>query len=136
MSLGAQAWAKPSAKDTKVNAYVDLINAWSNHVFEHRDDYAKWVADMKTGPTCKERNISSMGGIGDSAKDDFKAYRKAIAKAPKLEADEAAVEMVSALEELFKVQNEAAEYYRGKYRQDGCKRGKELHPLLVTAWNK
>jgi hypothetical protein len=137
LGLASHAWAKPSAKDVKVNAYVEIINAWSNHVYDNRDRYAKWVADMQAGPTCKERDISSPSSIGESARDDFKAYRKAIAKAPKLEADEAALQMVTALEELMKPVSEASVYYHGnKYRQDGCKRGKELHPIILAGWSK
>jgi hypothetical protein len=129
--------AKPTPKDAKVNAYVEIINSWSNYVFENRARYAGWVADMKAGPTCKELHISAPSAVGDSAPETYKGYRKALGKKPKLDADDAALQMVTALEEMIKPVSDASEYYHGHaHLEDGCKRGKELHPVLLAAWAK
>jgi hypothetical protein len=127
----------PTPKEQKINAYVQIINGESGHVFETRKNYTAWVASMKTGPTCKETNLRGPGSVGDSAPERWKKYRAALAKKPKLEADQAALEMVDALEALHKPQNEASEYYyKNLHTKDNCKKGQELHPLLVAGWTK
>jgi len=131
------AHAKPSATDVKVNGYVEIINTWSEYVYKNRDRYAKAVADMKTGPTCKERDVPSLGGVGDDAPNEYKQLRKAINKTPKLDADAAALAMVTALEDMLKPTKDADTYYSSrKYKDDNCKHGQELHPVLVQAWDK
>jgi hypothetical protein len=127
----------PAGKDAKISTYVQIINTESNHVFDSRRHYAGWVSSMKTGPTCKERGLRGPGSFGDSAPERFKKYRTALGKRPKLDADKAALQMVEALEELRTPQNEAAEYYyKNLHLKDDCKKGQELHPLLVQAWAK
>jgi hypothetical protein len=113
-----------------------MLNDESNFVFDNQADYAKWV-DMKAGPTCKETNLRQPGMVGESAPDRYAHYRKELTKKPKLDADDAAMQMVEALEQLRQPVNEAADYYyTRKFNQDGCKRGKELHPVLVAGWAK
>lgn len=137
VAMTSEAAAKPSDKDLKVNTYVQIINDWSNYVYDNRSRHAKWVSDMNTGPTCKERGISGPSGVGDDAAQTYQAFRKAMKKGPKLDADEAALQMVTALEELIKPVKEATDYFdRAKYKSDDCKRGKELHTILVATWNK
>ncbi|HMA91066.1 MAG TPA: DUF3829 domain-containing protein [Polyangiaceae bacterium] len=137
MALSSSALAKPSAKDEKVNTYVQLLNSWSNYVYDNSARYAKWVNDMNAGPTCKERGVAAPSAVGDSAPATYQGLRKALKKTPKLEADEPALQMVTALEELIKPVKEASDYYsRHKYLEDGCKRGVELHPSLVAGWTK
>jgi hypothetical protein len=129
------AWAKPSPTDLKVNSYVDILNSWSEYVYKTRNSYTESIASMKTGPTCKERNTIYMGQVGDSAPDDYKQFRKAIAKTPKLDADAAALAMVTALEEMMKTIKDADAYYASKPKDD-CKHGQELHPVLLQEWDK
>src|SRR5262249_40695510 len=74
--------AKPSAKDAKVNIYVEILNAESKFVFDTRSNYAKWV-DMKAGPTCQEIALRGPGSVGDSAPERYAHYRKELAKKPK-----------------------------------------------------
>jgi hypothetical protein len=127
---------KPTPKDLKVGTYVEIINAWSNYVFDNQARYAGWV-DMKAGPTCKETKMSPPSAVGDSAPDDYKAFKKALAKKPKLEADDAAIQMVTTLEEMMKPIKDASDYYHGReHREDGCKKGKELHSVLVGLFAK
>jgi hypothetical protein len=135
-TFAVDANAKPTAKEAKVNIYVEILNAESKFIFDTRSSYAKWV-DMKTGPTCQEIGLRGPGSIGDSAPERYAHYRKELAKKPKLDADDAAVQMVEALEQLREPTNEASDYYfKRKFRDDGCKRGKELHPMLLAGWQK
>jgi hypothetical protein len=128
--------AKPSAKEAKVDIYIEMLNSEANFVFDNRATYAKWV-DMKAGPTCNEIGLRQPSQVGDSAPDRYAHYRKELAKKPKLDADDAAIQMVEALEQLRAPINEASDYYfNHKYRQDACKRGKELHPMLLAGWQK
>lgn len=135
LALASHAAAKPDAKQAKINTYVEILNTWSPAVFKARDGYATW-ANLDTGPTCKERNIRPIGGFGTSAPATFAGYAKAAKKAPKLEVDAAVVRMLDALTALVEPTNEAAKYYARGYREDGCKRGQELHPLLVAGWKQ
>lgn len=137
LTLSVATEAKPNPKDEKVNTYIQLLNSWSSYIYDNSSRYAKWVADINAGPTCKERNLSAPSAVGDSAPATYQGLRKALKKAPKLDADEPALQMVTALEELIKPVKEASDYYSGhKYLQDGCKRGTELHPILLAGWNK
>src|SRR5579859_8133900 len=125
----------PTPKDVKIGVYVEMINGESNFVFDNEAGYEKWVADPSTGPTCKE--VGLRGPSSPTAADRYAHYSRELAKAPKLEVDAAAVQMVEALEQLHAPVQEASDYYfSGKYNQDGCKRGKELHPLLMAGWAK
>ena len=124
--------AKQTPKEAKVGVYIDMINSESNHLLENYEGYVHRVKDLEKGPTCKELGpqqwISSMG---PSAPDRVLAYRKGLAKLPKLEVDAAATQMVDALDALYKPVAEASDYYfMSKFNKDNCKRGDELHPLL------
>jgi hypothetical protein len=128
--------AKPDAKQTKVNVYVDMLNNWSSYVYKSRGQYGDTV-DMAAGPTCKERNLRGPSSIGPTAKKTFAAYQKALAKKPKLPVDAAAKEMAAVLIELWEPSNEASEYYfKRKFKDDDCKRGQELHGQLVALWER
>ena len=131
------AGAKVSPKEAKVDVYIGIINEESNRLFENFDNYAGHVKDLKKGPTCEETGsqqwLSSMG----NASERIAAYRKGLAKGQKLEGDAAAKDLVDALDALYKPNDEASTYYfERKFKSDGCKRGKELHPILMAAWTK
>jgi hypothetical protein len=128
---------KSSPQEAKVAVYIQIINDESNHLLGNYDGYTKRVKDLKKGPTCQEPGsqswLSSMGTVSERVA----TYRKGLAKQPKLEVDGAAKDMVDALEALEKPVAEASEYYfSSKYNQDHCKRGLELHPILMANWTK
>jgi hypothetical protein len=127
----------PTPKEAKVNTIIAMINSESNFVYKNYSGYTK-VINAKTGPTCKELDLQRMiGGMGDSAPDRYKGYRKAFAKAPKLEVDAQVLDMLSAVEALYKPGNEASEYYfKREFTKDNCKRGIELHKDLIANWTK
>jgi len=137
--LASAAGNKPSAKEQKVSVYIDIVNSESKYVFQAYSGYTKLLADPKKGPTCNEIDVQrlSPGAMGDSAPDRYKGWRKAIAKGPKLDPDAFASEMLDALEALYAPGNEASKYYfENKYKKDSCKRGQELHPVLMANWTR
>jgi len=133
--VASPAFAKPDAKQAKINVLVDVLNAWSGYVYDNSSSYTK-VVDPTKGPTCKESNLRGPSAIGDTAlKTTFPAYKKALAKAPKLAIDAAAMKMVDTLIALSAPTNEASEYYyKRKFKDDDCKRGQELHVQLLPLW--
>jgi hypothetical protein len=131
----APAHAKPDAKQAKINVYVDVLNQWSSYVYKQRDDYAAWV-DLAKGPDCKSTKARGPSAIGDTAKTStFPGYLKALKKGPKLPVDAAAVTMVTTLQALWQPSFDASEYYyKRQWKDDDCKRGRELHTQLVELW--
>jgi hypothetical protein len=131
----APAHAKPDAKQAKINVYVDVLNQWSSYVYKQRDDYAAWV-DLAKGPDCKSTKARGPSAIGDTAKTTtFPGYLKALKKGPKLPVDAAAVTMVTTLQALWQPSFDASEYYyKRQWKDDDCKRGRELHTQLVELW--
>ena len=125
---------QPDLRQVKVNVYVDLLNTWSPAIRGARKQYANWVTSLETGPTCKERGIRPFGSFGDTMVKNLETAAAAIAKKPALPADAAATKMVDASRALVEPTREADTYYARGYREDGCKRGQELHPLLVAGW--
>ncbi len=131
----APAQAKPDPKQAKINVYVDILNQWSSYVYKQRDDYAGWV-DPAKGPDCKASKARGPSAIGDTAKKTtFPGYLKALKKGPKLPVDAAAVAMVTTLQALWQPSFDASEYYyKRQWKDDDCKRGRELHTQLVELW--
>ncbi|MEO8903585.1 MAG: DUF3829 domain-containing protein [Polyangiaceae bacterium] len=105
---------------------------------ENYQGYVKRVKDLDKGPTCKELGPQSwLSSMGPSAPERVAAYRKGLSKQPKLEVDAAALRMVDALDQLYKPVAEASDYYfLSKFNKDACKRGDELHPLLMAGWTQ
>ncbi len=125
---------KPDARQAKVNVYVDLLNASSPAIRGAHKQYTGWVTSLDTGPTCKETGIRPLGSIGGVMVKKLEAAGPEIAKKPALPVDAAVTKMVAALRGLVEPTNEAGTYYSSAYRKDGCKRGRELHPMLVAGW--
>lgn len=122
------------AKQDKINTYIDMINKWSRYVQSTRASYTAW-ADPERGPTCQERGLRPPGSIGTSAPKTFADYQKAFKKKPALPVDAAANRMAAALTALIAPTNEASDYYSKRtFKDDDCKRGQELHALLMDGW--
>jgi hypothetical protein len=130
------------APDPKVNAKVNHIILLMNHetgpLMEARDGWLQEVRDPAAGPTCKEQNLNAGPGFGSDAQTKFAEYRKQFHAKPKLEVDEAVLQMVDALEQLQKTTDETNEVlaYRNKNKPDRCAKLKQLHPLLMAGWQK
>lgn len=118
----------------KSNAVVELLNT-SLRASESWRRYLSW-ADVKRGPTGKERIIYGLYSVSDSsAKDAIEKARLGAGGEPAIPAlDGATKELADAFEALFPVMNEAEAYYERKdYLYDKMKGGKELHAKLVPA---
>jgi len=129
----------PDAKtETKVNHIIMLMNNETGPLLEARDGWLHEVRDPAAGPTCKEQNLNAGPGFGSDPQTKFAEYRKQFHAKPKLEVDEAALQMVDALEQLQKTTDEANEVlaYRNKNKPDRCAKLKQLHPLLMAGWQK
>jgi hypothetical protein len=129
---------KQTPKEAKGGVYISMINSESNHLLDNYERYVRRVKDLEKGPTCKEVGAQQwLSSMGPSAPDRVAAYRKGLAKQPKLEVDAAALQMVDALDALYKPVGEASDYYfMSKFNKDNCKRGDELHPILMSGWTK
>jgi len=138
-ALPAHAADKPDAKAAKIGLYIHMINAWVNQVGEHESSFFQ-VVDKKTGITCKEPNIRMLqvAPIARPGEDltvkDLPKFRAALKKAPKLDTDAAAAQMIDAVALIFAVDNNY--FYDSKYLGDDCKRGKEIHAMLLETWPK
>lgn len=135
--LPLPASAKGDKGQAKIGVYVQILNQWSSYVFKNRSNYAAWVADYQTGPTCAERGIRGPSAVGDSAPGTYAGLLKALAKKPKMDGDAPAIEMVKLLQAMIAPTKAASDYYhKNEHKKDGCNKGQQLHPVLVAAWDK
>ncbi|MGC4087571.1 MAG: DUF3829 domain-containing protein [Polyangiaceae bacterium] len=121
----------------KVNAYIEVLNGESEHVFSERDRWYQAI-DPKLGPTCKEKNISFEQIVGPDG-GRFDAYRKKLKAKPALAPDAAALRMVDAAEELRNIGKRPGPHneYQARGKPEAwCKELKEAFPLLVAAFDK
>lgn len=120
----------------KLNGYIrDCLNRYSKSIHSAEERYSDW-ADVKKGPTGKERNIYGIYEISQ----DPEQCRAAIAKsngAPpsKPDMEKLASAYSAALVAVVPLINDAHKYYeRGDYKDDKMAKGKQLHPKLVAAF--
>lgn len=138
-ALPAYAADKPDAKGAKMGLYIHMINAWVNQVDDLRTTFFQ-VVDKKTGITCKEQSIRMLRAAPsarpgeDLTVKDLPKFRAALKKAPKLDTDAAAAQMIDAVALIFAVDNNY--FYDSKYLGDDCKRGKEINAMLLETWPK
>jgi len=120
----------------KSNGVVGLLNA-SLRGKQSIDRYAQW-ADLKAGPTGKERIIYGLYSVGSSAKGDIEKARKAADAPPAIPAlDNATRDLASTFEALIPILNEADAYYdRKDYLSDNMAGGKALHARLMPVATK
>ncbi len=117
----------------KSNGVVGLLNT-SLRGEESWNRYLSW-ANVKTGPTGKERIIYGLYSIGASYKDAVTKARASAEANPAIPSlDGAAKDLASAFEALVPILNEAQAYYdRKDYLSDKMAGGKALHARLVPA---
>jgi len=138
-ALPAHAADKPDAKAAKIGLYIHMINAWVNTIGDQRSAFFQ-ITDKKTGITCKERGIRMLHVAPtprpgeDLTVKDLPKFRDALKKAPKLDSDAAATQMIDAASLIFAVDNNY--FYDSKFLGDDCKRGKEINAMLLDTWPK
>lgn len=118
----------------KSNGVVGLLNTSMRGV-ESWKRYTSW-ADVKRGPTGKERIIYGLYSIGPaSVKDVIDKARKSAEAEPAIPSlDGATKDLATAFEALVPILNEAEAYYdRKDYLSDNMAGGKALHARLVPA---
>jgi len=118
----------------KSNAVVGLLNT-SLRADESWSRYLSW-ANVKTGPTGRERIIYGLYSVSDSqAKDAIAKARKSADGEPAIPSlDGATKELADAFEVLVPILNEAEAYYdRKDYLADNMAGGKALHAKMVPA---
>lgn len=118
----------------KSNAVVGLLNT-AMRAAESWQRYLSW-ADVKRGPTGRERIIYGLYSVGaSSARDAVEKARQLAAAEPAIPAlDGASKDLATAFETLVPLLNEAEAYYdRKDYLSDGMKGGQALHARLVPA---
>lgn len=139
---GASAKSASKAPDAKTNAkvnhYIEFMNAETRAVLEARSSWLREIRDPQAGPTCKETNLGTGGGYGTDLTERIAEYRKQFKAKPNLDTDEAALQMVQALEDLQKPTSDAddATAYRNRNSPDRCARIKQVHPRLMAGWQK
>ncbi len=139
LAHAARAADKVDAKGAKIGLYIHMINAWVNPIYDSRSSYFQ-VVDKKAGLTCRESNIRALRAapVGRPGEDlsvkDLAKFRAALKKAPALDSDAAATQMVDAMAQMLAFDNNY--FYDSKFLGDDCKRGKEVHALLLATWPK
>ncbi|MFH1809067.1 MAG: DUF3829 domain-containing protein [Pseudomonadota bacterium] len=100
---------------------------------QSQDRYAAWV-DMEAGPSCQERYVSY--GLYAPYDDARESCAEAVAATREDTDVHGAVRaLAQVVDDLWPVLKEASAYYSGEdYLDDGCARGKALHPRLVQGF--
>lgn len=133
----------PAADDAsminEINAYVKCLNRTASRTADSRRRYLSWVNEQ-SGPTCKETYISY--GLYTLYEDGVKTCNDAAdsgkTTGPSLpKAEQAAGELAAAYAELVPLAQKAEDYYQQQdYKDDGCAKAKEMHPKLMSAFNR
>ena len=127
--------------NAKIGTYVDTINEVTSQVIRERDSYAKWVADYRTGPNCKERGRGMAQGPGYT-RDMVAKLRKAIKAKPHVkQLDEAATRLADAMDLLRKTTTDRWNATRRRpteqlTAQQQCDLDKKFHPRIVESLEK
>ncbi|MFD1711256.1 DUF3829 domain-containing protein [Ottowia sp. GY511] len=123
----------PASESQKLNEYVACYNGADSRAHDAMNRYRRWVQDMKTGPTGKERNVLGVYTVSDhSVKACAKLPELADAAPPLPELDQAAKPYAAALTAWAGTLAEADKYYsRQDYKDDKMAKGKAMHADLV-----
>ena len=119
----------------KIDAYIDCINYHSNWTQGSQARYYDWLKSPDKGPTGREQVIYGLYPLRDSA-DCQKKMAEAAALPPSApQLDQAGSAWIQSLQALNVVVSEAHRYYDlENYKDDGMRKGKELHPRLQSAF--
>jgi hypothetical protein len=124
------------ATSAKVNAYIELMNAESNHMFSLRE---AWFKELPPGaqPTCKESVRLEANISPDQGKYD--AYRKTLKSKPALSPDASALAMVDAAQAVWLIGKRGGPRTKqmdAAANDVWCSKLKEVHPLMIDAFQK
>lgn len=119
----------------KIDGYVECINHHSGDVSRTQNQYLGWMEDEEKGPTGREAFVGGIMELNESSR-----CREHIAHAASLspampELESLASNWLAALNAATEVVHEAHTYYAlESYKDDGMRKGKELHPRLMQAF--
>lgn len=120
------------AFSNKLNTYVECYNSLSSNLNGTINRYASWVKNMDTGPTGKESIVYGLYDVNAKYVTDCKSKIEAVATSDS-ELDKTALSFVNIANNLTKVVNTLYPYYDQKdYKDDGFKKGKEMHADLAN----
>jgi len=126
-----------SGLDEKTQLYITkCFNPYANSVMGSYQRYTSWLKNPDQGPTGKESLVYGLYEIHGDGEDCVRAVNDANAMDPDLPDTEAvAVEYSKALTTVVEKINEVYAYYdQEDYKDDGFKKGKEVHPALIQAF--
>lgn len=121
----------------KTNLYVKALKA-TRSIQRSYDRYASWV-DVKVGPTGRERSIDGLPEINSTTLQEIvDAGQKGSGLWPPLPNVEAAAQkLAAAATALGPLVKSASDYYAQKgYKNDGAKRGQELHTEMMPLFEQ
>ena len=121
----------------KTQVYTNALRA-SRGVQKSFERYASWV-DLKTGPTGKEKSIDSgLPDISSALPEITDAGKKGPGMWPPLPgADDMAQKLSDAIAALAPMVKSASDYYaQRQYKNDGAKRGQELHGQMIPLFEQ
>jgi tetratricopeptide (TPR) repeat protein len=128
----------PDAKtNAKFNRYIEMMNKETRSLIEARNVWAHSMKDPKAGPTCKD-DVHTDARYGSDFAERIDQYRKQFKAKPKLETDEAALQMAQALDDLQQPTKDAEEAlaYGKKNGPERCEKVQKAHAQLMSAWHK
>ncbi len=119
----------------EVNSYIQCLNRTSERVNDSLNRYLSWVNE-KSGPNCSERYISY--GLYTLYSDGIETCQKAAQKGtPGSAMQKNAADLAAAYAELVPLVQKAEDYYSQEdYKDDACVKGKQMHPVLLTAFRR
>ena len=122
----------------KTNLYVKALKA-TRSIQRSYDRYASWV-DVKTGPTGKERSIAD--GLYDISSGTLQEIVDAGQKGPGMwpplpNVEATAQKLAEVATTLAPLVKTASDYYsQHSYKNDGAKRGQELHSQMMPLFEQ
>jgi hypothetical protein len=122
----------------KIDGYVGLcLNRFSPRIRESRDRYLSW-ADERSGPTGHESVIYGLYTVGFEPSDCIETTQKYAGSSPPFpEVEAAGKAYAEVLGDIVARLVEADRYYTDEdYKDDGMKKGREMHRPLLDAWRR
>jgi len=143
VSAAGRAQSVTELPDDKFKLLVDKTAIYNKALAAARivqksyDHYAAW-ADMKTGPTGKEKNVDGVADIAAAAQEISNAGATGPAMWPPLPAlDDDAVKLAKTTATLAPLVKNASDYYaQKKYKTDSGKQGQELHAQMLPMFQQ
>ncbi len=123
----------------KASLYITkCVNPFSNRVTDSYSRYASWIADLKAGPTGRERIVYGLYDISGDPEECDNAVGEAAELAPELTETEAIAERYAEALKLVvgEIKGIHDYYEQDNYKDDNFARAKSAHPALLLAFEQ